>query len=269
MNKETISEYYLERYALGELPDDEKEKIQKLSLSTPEISAALERIESSDKEILSLYPPPTLKASLLTQLEDAQKRTFPLKRTLAIASAASVLLILVLVFPLMKNKPQIITPSTTPDNALVKGIPPVDLSHTQLLVYRKIQDRVEILADGERANSGDLLQLAYVTTKDAYGVILSIDGRGTVTLHLPESQEKSTKLELGRQFLLPSAFELDDAPKFERFFFLISESPIDVNSILEEVQNMAKNSNLFQQKNLALTGNFKQYSVLILKGEGS
>jgi hypothetical protein len=100
-------------------------------------------------------------------------------------------------------------------------------------------------------------------------VILSIDGRGTVTLHLPESQEKSTKLESGKQFLLPSAFELDDAPNFERFFFLISESPIDVNSILEEVQNMAKNPNLFQRKSLALTGNFKQYSVLILKGEGS
>jgi len=269
MNKETISEYYLERYALGELPDDEKEKIQKLSLSTPEISAALEEIKASDRDILALYPPQTIKAKLLTQKEQASKKPFPMRRVLVFSSAAIAICILVLIFPLMKNKPQIITPSTKPDIALVKGIPPVDLSHTQLLVYRKIQDRVEILADGEKANSGDLLQLAYVTTKDTYGVILSIDGRGTVTLHLPESQEKSTKLESGKQFLLPSAFELDDAPNFERFFFLISESPIDVNSILEEVQNMAKNPNLFQRKSLALTGNFKQYSVLILKGEGS
>lgn len=269
MNEETISEYYLERYALGELPDDEKEKIQKLFVSSPEISAALEEIKTSDRDILALYPPQTIKAKLLTQIEQAPKKPFPLRQVLVFSSAAIALCILVLVFPLLRQKPEIIYPGTDQDVTLVKGMLNVDLSQTQLLVYRKIQDRVEILADGEKANSGDLLQLAYVTTKDAYGVILSIDGRGTVTLHLPESQEKSTKLESGKQFLLPSAFELDDAPKFERFFFLISESPIDVNSILEEVQDMAENPNQFQRKNLALTGNFKQYSVLILKGEGS
>jgi len=269
MNEEAISEYYLERYALGELPDKEKAEIHRLSLSAPEIQAALDNIESSNREILTLYPPPTVKSGILTRLEDVRERSFPFRRILAIASAASVVLILFLVFPLMKHKSPITTPGTNPDNILVKGIPPVDLTRTQLLVYRKIQDRVEKLSDGEQAGTGDLLQLAYVTTLDTYGMIFSIDGRGTVTLHLPESRGQSTKLDPGKQSLLPNAFELDDAPQFERFIFLTSDSPIDVDSVLEEARNLAKQPDQAQTKNLDLPGDFRQYSVLIHKGEGS
>ncbi len=143
------------------------------------------------------------------------------------------------------------------------------MSRTQLLVYRKIQERVETLSDGEKARAGDLLQLAYVSAEDSYGMILSIDGRGAVTLHLPESEGDSTKLELSKQSLLPSAFELDDAPEFERFFFLTSDSPFDVGGVLQEAQDLAKNLEQVRQNNLDLPESFHQYSVLILKGEGS
>ena len=186
-----------------------------------------------------------------------------------LSSAVATLLILILFLPLLKQKPPIIYPDAEKEVTLVKGIPAVDLSQTQLLVYRKIQDRVETLSDGEKARAGDLLQLAYVATEDLYGMILSIDGRGVVTLHLPESKGDSTQLELSRQSLLPSAIELDDAPEFERFFFLTSDSPIDVDGILQEAQDLAKNLEQVRQNNLDLPENFQQYSVLILKGEGS
>lgn len=268
MNEEAISEYYLERYALGELPNEKKEEIHRLSSAIPEIQAALERIETSNQEILDLYPSPTVKAGLLARLEDMRKKPFPFKRFLAIASAASVLLILVLVLPRIKHEPRSMAPGTKTDDILVKGIPLVDLSRTQLLVYRKIRDKVENLSDGDKAKTGDLLQLAYVTTRDSFGMILSIDGRGTVTLHFPESDGRSTKLDPGKQSLLPHAFELDDAPKFERFFFLTSDSPIDVARVLEEARDLAKQPEQVQTKDLDLPQDLVQYSILILKGEG-
>lgn len=268
MNEETISEYYLERYALGELPEEEKEEIHLLSSSIPEIQAALEEIKSSDRDILALYPPLTVKASLMTQLGETSKKPFPLKRVLTISSVAAAVLILILVIPLLKQKPSIIYPDTEQGATLVKGILNVDLSKTQLLVYRKIQDQVEILADGNQARPGDLLQLAYVAAKEPYGMILSIDGRGAVTLHFPGGQEESTKLVLNKQSLLPNAIELDDAPKFERFFFLTSQSPIDVEDVLREARSLAQNPEQIQQKKLDLPASFKQYSILILKGEG-
>jgi hypothetical protein len=100
-------------------------------------------------------------------------------------------------------------------------------------------------------------------------MILSIDGKGAVTLHLPERKGDSTKLELGKQSLLSNAFELDDAPEFERFFFLTSDSPIDVDGVLQEAQDLAKNLEQIRQNNLDLPESYEQYSVLILKGEGS
>jgi len=268
MNKETINEYYLERYALGELPDEEKEEIHRLSSSVPEIQAALEGIKSSDRDILSLYPPTIVKANLLTQLENAPDKSFPLRRVLVISSAVATFLILILVLPIFKKEPRIIFPDSRQDIILVKGIPAVDLSKTQLLVYRKIQDQVEILTDGKPARTGDLLQLAYVTAEETYGVILSIDGRGLVTLHFPGDKGESTALELNKQYLLTNAIQLDDAPGFERFFFLTSGSPIDVDAVLRTVKDQAENVEQVKQRNLDLPERYKQYSVLILKGEG-
>jgi hypothetical protein len=268
MNKETISDYYLERYALGELPDEDEKEIRQLSSSIPEIDSALEEIKASDRDILALYPPQTVKTGLLKQIAEKPKKPFPLWQLLALSSAVGIVLILILVLPMVKHEPGMISPGTEQDTTLVKGIPGVDLSQTQLLVYRKIQDRVEMLEDGEKAQTGDLLQLAYVATGDFYGMILSIDGRGAVTLHFPEGRGKANKLESGKQFLLPTAFELDDAPEFERFFFLTSESPFDVTGVLEQAQDLAKHSDQVRKKNLDLPESFNQYSVLILKGEG-
>jgi len=269
MNKEIISEYYLERYVLDELPNEEAEEIGRLAAKDPELQAALENIESSNREILALYPPPMVKASLSTQLTEIPKKSFPLKRVLAISSAAAVLLAIILVLPLLKEKPGIVYTDAEQDVTLIKGIPKVDLSVTQLLVYRKIKDQVEILSDGDHARAGDLLQLAYVATDESYGMIFSIDGRSLITLHFPESTGKSTKLELNKQFLLPNAIELDDAPGFERFFFLTSGSPIDVDAVLKELGVFAKNPERAKQTDLDLPGNLTQYSFLILKGEES
>jgi hypothetical protein len=267
MNKESISEYYLERYALGELPDEEAEEIGRLASKDIELQAALDEIESSNREILSLYPPLTFKASLMSRIEDKPSKSFPLKRFLTVSSVAAALLILFLVLPKIKKRPEIIHPVGEQEVTQVKGSPTVDLSITQLLVYRKIQDQVEILTDGDQARPGDLLQLAYVSTEESYGMILSIDGRGLITLHFPEGKGESTQLELNKQFLLPNAIELDDAPGFERFFFLTSGFPIDVDAVLKGLEDVAKNPEQVKKRSLDVPENLKQYSILILKGE--
>jgi len=318
MQKEVISEYYLERYALGELPGEEAAEISRLASTDAELQAALDEIESSNREILALYPPPMVKASLSTQLaaleekpdvdsekisedtvESASeklketlpeepaampsetpaeklskkwKKSFPLRPILAISSVAAILLAVLLILPILKQKPGIVQPDGEHDVTLIKGIPKVDLSVTQLLVYRKIQGKVEILSDGDKAKAGDLLQLAYVATeetKETHGMILSVDGRGVITLHYPESKDKSTQLELNKQFSLPNAIELDDAPGFERFVFLTSGSPIDVEAVLTSLKNTIRDPEQVKKRNLDLPENLNQYSILILKGAGS
>ena len=280
MNKEVISEYYLERYALEELPDEDAEEIHRLASTYPEIQNALKEIESSNRDILSLYPASTVKASLLARLHETQGnpteggwviKTFPLrlKRILYISSAfATVMVLLILILPGLRKESGIETFEAVQDFPLVKGIQNIDLSKTQLLIFRKKKDKVEILTDGKRASAGDLLQLAYVASKESYGTILSIDGRGVITLHFPAEKGGSTDLELNKKFSLPNAIELDDAPGFERFFLITSESPIDVDDILNKAENLAKDPERAEQAELDLPDSIKQYSILILKGEG-
>ncbi len=269
MNNETINDYYLERYAMGELPDEETEEIRRSISTAPHLQEVLEDIQSSNNDILALYPPKAVIASLTSRLEKTPHKSFPIRQVLAISSIAATFLILFLVLPMLKKEPRIIYPGSMQDSTLVKGIPAVDLSKTQLLVYRKIRDQVEILTDGEKAGTGDLLQLAYVTAEDPYGMILSIDGRGLVTVHFPQNTGDPTALEMNKQSLLVNAIELDDAPDFERFFFLTSEAPIDVDDVLIKVKGQATKPQQVKRSGLDLPENIKQYSILILKGEGS
>jgi hypothetical protein len=182
---------------------------------------------------------------------------------------AVILAFVILVLPRFKKPADIIPAVAEEEWALVKGSQSIDLSKTQLLVYRKNKSRVEILADGGQAERGDLLQIAYVTTRDPYGLILSLDGRGGVTLHFPADNGGSSLLELNKKTPLPHALELDDAPGFERFFLVTSRFPIDVEDVLKKAGDLARNPQRVRREKLDLAEDIEQYSVLILKGEGS
>jgi hypothetical protein len=92
-----------------------------------------------------------------------------------------------------------------------------------LAIYKKTARGADRLADRARVRSGDTVQLAYVAAAQRYGVIASIDGRGTVTLHLPQSPGRAHALARSGETALPHAFVLDDSPGFERFVFVTAD----------------------------------------------
>ena len=156
-----------------------------------------------------------------------------------------------------------------PDQTLVKGEAAVDLTKTQLLVYRKRGDLAEILGDGNEAGAGALLQLAYVAAAEPHGVILSIDGRGRVTRHFPAEEGGSTLLALNKRIAPPERHRARRRPGFERFFLVTSAEPIDVGAVLAKAGELAKDPGRARRSDLDLPAGLKQRSVLILKGEGS
>lgn len=64
------------------------------------------------------------------------------------------------------------------------------------------------------------MQVSYVAAGNRFGVVVSVDGRGGVTLHHPASPRDVPRVKARGETPLPYAFELDDAPGFERFFFV-------------------------------------------------
>ncbi len=279
MNEENYSDYYLERYILGELPEEDAREMRHRASTNPEVLAALENIESSNQAVLLRYPPSMVKERLLGRLVEARgrkrekgwlTRTTPLRRLLLVSSAfAAALLFLVFIRPSLRKEGVSGEARAGEEYSQAKGTEALDLLKTQLLVYRKNKDRVEMLTDGSLSKAGDLLQLAYVADRAPYGAILSIDGRGGVTLHYPSEQGETTDLTQNKRVLLPNAIELDDAPSFERFFFLTSTSPIDLAGILEQAKILAADAARAREGRLALPEGIDQSTIIILKGEGS
>ncbi len=279
MNEENYSDYYLERYILGELPEEDAREMRRRASTNPEVLAALENIESSNQAVLLRYPPSMVKERLLGRLVEARgrkrekgwlTRTTPLRRLLLVSSAfAAALLFLVFIRPSLRKEGVSGEARAGEEYSQAKGTEALDLLKTQLLVYRKNKDRVEMLTDGSLSKAGDLLQLAYVADRAPYGAILSIDGRGGVTLHYPSEQGETTDLTQNKRVLLPNAIELDDAPLFERFFFLTSTSPIDLAGILEQAKILAADAARAREGRLALPEGIDQSTIIILKGEGS
>jgi hypothetical protein len=275
MNKDILSDYQLESYVLGELPLELDKKIRWMAAVDPAVRGAVAAIESSNREILSLYPPPGVAEKIMARWNEKGWRTGwagrPWRSRLVPVSTAAAALLLLLAFlvPGLKDKVQGVFGGAGGGTSRVKGIETLDTTRTQLLVFRQKKDQVEILGDENRARAGDLLQLAYVAAGDPFGVILSVDGRGGVTLHFPLERGGSTALVQNRKFLLPNSIELDDAPSFERFFLITAKSPIDVAAVLAKAEALAANLGEAARSDLDLPRGLHQSSVLILKGEGS
>ncbi|MEM6930226.1 MAG: hypothetical protein AAF602_25020, partial [Myxococcota bacterium] len=81
------------------------------------------------------------------------------------------------------------------------------------------------LPDGATLREGDTIQVGYVATA-GYAAIVSLDGWGVVTTHLPPRREPTP-----RRGVLDHAFRLDDAPDYERFFLVVDDTPFDLASI--------------------------------------
>jgi hypothetical protein len=229
------------------------------------------KLQESNRAILEEHPPEAMARSIHTRMfeRDMERRrdrraTSPgFKRMLFPALAlTSAIVIFFLAGP-----PEIGNYNTAQDTAIhdttrIKGM------QEGLYIYRKTDRGPEELRNGSAAKANDLLQVAYISTDRPYGVIVSIDGRGVVTLHYPHEGHASPKLELNRKVLLPRAYQLDDAPGFERFFYISSKTPLSAGSVMAAARELAKDSVRSRVDPIRTEGGMRQISILIEKSAG-
>ena len=218
-----VPDLVLERYRLNELPPEEAARLTGWLREDPLLRERLAALERSDVAIASQYP-----AGWLAERIRARASTLPgprrrFSRPLAFASVFATL-VLVLLVPLVMN---------SNEGDRIKGLAPA------IEVYRRTPQGSEKLADGAVARAGDLLRVGYISAGREHGVILSIDGRGVVTRHLPVAGGTSVSLRKDGTVLLDAAYELDDAPAWERFYFVTSDQAFDVTPVLEAARRAA------------------------------
>ena len=214
-DKRPISDYQLERYLLREGTDDELADLERRLADDPELAQRLAALERSNEELHRRYPPEWMRGQIELKLKRAQgrrvQRTWSGYRLWAVPAVALILAV-VAVPTLLDDQETSEAPATR-----IKG----GDQEPRLLVFRKLSIGVERLQDEALARSGDLVQLAYRSGGLQFGAILSVDGRGTVTQHLPATGAEAVPL--AAQDTLDVAYELDDAPRWERFYLVAAD----------------------------------------------
>jgi hypothetical protein len=270
VNKETrVPDWMLERYLLDELPRKERRQMEKELERDPSLRAALEKLRQDDRRVLAAYPPDQvipqiLKRAALARPEAKAARPWRLA-WIAAPALALALFMLVILPPLLQRRLAAPGGAPTGDYTAVKGGEPQSLRSPALRLYRRGSDGDRVLRDGATARAGDLIQVAYSAAGRANGVILTIDGAGAVTLHFPKTEESTTALAGGRLVLLPSSFEMDQAPRFERFIFITAAGPLPTAAILEKAKLLAAAGDRAMTGQLDLPADCGQVSLLLRK----
>lgn len=88
----------------------------------------------------------------------------------------------------------------------------------------------QVLRDGDTVPKAALLQVSLAAGPLTWTAVVSVDGMGQATLHLPESGDSAAAL--ADEIAAPHSFQLDDAPGFERFFLITSSHRFSLDEAL-------------------------------------
>lgn len=147
-----------------------------------------------------------------------------------------------------------------PERILLKGAP-------VLMVDRVSDGRPERLATEATVSAGDQLQVKYNAKGAQQGVVVSIDGAGVATLHFPATETSDARLAHGGPIHLPESYEIDDAPGFERVFFVtvdVTEPKLDAARVMDAAHTLASGGNA-RDGELTLPEGWRQQSILLVK----
>jgi hypothetical protein len=261
-NKRPVPDWLLERLALGELDAataaDVRRRLAAEGRSPDDIAAA---VATSNREILAELPASQAAAEIRRRVANAAAAERPARRRLALwtlpVAVAGGLALTQMMWRSQPNEGAVSRIGDSPEIIVAKDNP-----DPRLYVYRRGAGGNQRLKDGASAARGDLLQVAYGGA--GYGVVLSIDGAGKVTLHWPGNGGGAALAVKPGENRVPSAYELDDAPAFERFFLVQAKAPFPVATVMDAARALAAQPSARKQA-LALPQGFEQISLALDK----
>jgi hypothetical protein len=255
-----VREWQLERYLLGELSAAEAEAVRSALERDAGLRQRLAALERSNAELLARHPPRVVAAAIAGRAAAPAPPPRVAPRMAFAAALGVVALAAGLTVMAPWREPVVKEPAldTAGDTTRIKGGPP------RLVLYRKGPAGSEPLASGSVARARDVVQVGYQAAGRRYGVIVSVDGRGVVTRHLPVSGASAAELTAG-SVVLPQAYELDDAPRFERFYLIAADEVFPVETVLEALRRAQGASPPAGDGRLDLPAGWEQSILLLVK----
>lgn len=256
-NEDRVPDWLVEKVHLGLASDEERA----LVLASPDARSRLEALPAQDRFFHEKFPIDEEIRRIeskyrIAQASNESSNRAPLTWVLVGPLLAAGLALLLIGLPPASERPD--SPLDPDGPTTVKGLKP------KLRLYRQRSSGIETVGAGVMTREGDILQLGLVRGEATHGAVVSVDGRGAVTLHFPAEASGSTELGKGEQ-RLTQAYQLDDAPEFERFFFVTTHGkPTDVSTVVHAAEALAAQGQA-REGDLALPRGYAQTAVLVRK----
>lgn len=263
-----VPDILIEQLILDELPDNFSENKKQTLLRNPYVIKRMEELKKSNEEIIKTYPVHKISGNINLRLKkdepniikfdkpSGDKKNF--NRFLYTLSAAAVLMVALTFVYIFRNP---IFQDNTSETTRIKGT-------AELRIYKKLTNDTVKLTDNSPVYKNDRLQLRYIALEKEYGMIISIDGNGYITIHYPENilSNKSAILDnSGKEVYIANSYLLDDAPEFERFFFITSDNEFSEELIRKSAEELFRKPDKGIYEKLDLPDDFEQYSILLKK----
>jgi hypothetical protein len=265
--EDKIPDLIIEKLLLDELPDDFSESKKQALLENPYVIKRMEELKRSNEEILNTYPAGKTVENIKLRLknesnvirfDNQERKRKNFSKFLYTLSAAAVLMAALAFTYIFNNQ---FVPGNTAETTRIKG-------STELRIYKKLNDDTVKLTDNSTVHENDRLQLRYIAVEKEYGMIFSIDGNGYITIHYPENilANNSAKLDnSGKEVYIANSYLLDDAPEFERFFFITSDTEFTEELVRESAEKLFSEPDKGINDKLDLPDDFEQHSILLKK----
>lgn len=264
-----VRDWDLERLLLQELPPQQAQQLEALVAQQPTLQDTLAHMQQQNTQLLENLPPDMLAREVRrrwaqeqgaeTLARSARRRWVPALLMAGILTCVVLPTALRSDLSALPGGQMDVLRTDAPDQTRIKGLTP------ELRVFRLEGERITRLLDQAKVPPAALIQLSYVSPAQPYGVIVSVDGAGNVTLHAPSQAHEQAKLEPNGEHHLAHAFELDAAPGFERFFLVSSPRPLEVSRVLNAAKRLALDPQQARNGSLQLPSDLQQTSILLEK----
>ncbi|MCB9683651.1 MAG: hypothetical protein H6735_01260 [Alphaproteobacteria bacterium] len=253
-----IPDLLVERVFLGEATEEERARV----MADPDAADRLRAMPMENARFFMAHPPEEVVPRIegRVRIDEARRR---------LAQRNGLLGGLVMV-PLAAAALSLFVVTQGPSTGTGTGGGP-GVEHTtakglssRLRVYHQTSKGVRRIAPAQVMRKGDRLQLGIIAGDATNGAVFSIDGRGQVTQHFPVDGGGTTLT--NGELRIPEAYELDDAPDYERFLLVTGAGPVDVAAVRAAVETLAGSADA-REGELALPEGLDQGSFLVRKEE--
>lgn len=243
-----VSDFKMEQYLIGALPENEMQELRDREASDEIFAARVAALKEQNEKILAENPFEKLsveldRADLVNgSLTDAGNRAGSMTFKFGVMKIAAAVIVALGIFSavIIGGRGEIVqmdaAQQADSDVAMAAGSVEngsygetrIKGMQARMEIWKKTAEGVAQMEEKGLASEGDELQLRYVVPEKCFGMLISMDGNGVVTVHMGQGAQ-AIAVEPGKMNTLPFAYKLDDAPHFEKFFLLTSKNEFSVN----------------------------------------